>query len=88
MVGRRGEAPLVSPYILCNFKLDGAVASECVRDGVARLTRWPVAANAPDLREASELLMESWRLKFTRQTFDDATRLPRSPLRGDAFALG
>ncbi len=26
MVGRRGEAPLVPPYILCNFKLDGAVA--------------------------------------------------------------
>ena len=25
MVGRRGEAPLVPPYILCNFKLDGAV---------------------------------------------------------------
>ena len=26
MVGRRGEAPQVPPYILCNFKLDGAVA--------------------------------------------------------------
>ncbi len=25
MVGRRGEAPLVPPYILCNFNLDGAV---------------------------------------------------------------
>ena len=25
MVGRRGEAPLVPPYILCNFKLHGAV---------------------------------------------------------------
>ena len=25
MVGRRGEAPLVPPYILYNFKLDGAV---------------------------------------------------------------
>ncbi len=25
MVGRRGEAPLVPPYILCNFKRDGAV---------------------------------------------------------------
>ena len=25
LVGRRGEAPLVPPYILCNFKLDGAV---------------------------------------------------------------
>ncbi len=25
MVGRRGETPLVPPYILCNFKLDGAV---------------------------------------------------------------
>jgi hypothetical protein len=27
MVGRRGEAPLVPPYILCNFKLDGTVAA-------------------------------------------------------------
>ncbi len=25
MVDRCGEAPLVSAYILCNFKLDGAV---------------------------------------------------------------
>ena len=25
MVGRRGEAPLVPPYILRNFNLDGAV---------------------------------------------------------------
>ena len=25
MVGRRGEAPLVPPYILCSFKRDGAV---------------------------------------------------------------
>ncbi len=25
MVGRRGEAPLVPPYILCNFKLGEAV---------------------------------------------------------------
>ena len=24
-VGRRGEAPLVPPYLLCNFNLDGAV---------------------------------------------------------------
>ena len=24
IVGLRGEAPLVPPYILCNFKLDGA----------------------------------------------------------------
>ena len=27
MVSRRGEAPLVPPYILCNFKRDGAVES-------------------------------------------------------------
>ncbi len=26
MVGRRGESPLVPPYILCNFKRDGAVS--------------------------------------------------------------
>jgi hypothetical protein len=25
MVGRRGEAPLIPPYILCNFKLAGTV---------------------------------------------------------------
>ena len=45
--------------------------------------------NAPDLREASGLLMELRRLKFARQTFDDATRLPRSlPVARDAFAPG
>jgi hypothetical protein len=25
IVGRRGEAPLVPPYILCNFKLAGTL---------------------------------------------------------------
>ena len=29
MVGWRGEAPLVSPYILCNLKLDGTVTGGC-----------------------------------------------------------
>ena len=60
-------------------------SSECVLEWVSRLTRRPVATNALDLQEASELLMELRRLKFARQTFDDATRLPRSLLRGDAF---
>ena len=32
MVGRRGEAPLVPPYILCNFKLDGAVGSSSLQN--------------------------------------------------------
>ena len=40
MVGRRGEVPLVPPYILCNFKLDGAVGALVAArsaDGTARL---------------------------------------------------
>ncbi|MEK6257028.1 MAG: hypothetical protein AABP62_00285 [Planctomycetota bacterium] len=44
--------------------------------------------NTPDVRVAAVLLMELRRLKFVRQTFDDATRLPRGVPRGDAFALG
>ena len=32
MVGQRGEAPLVPPYILCNFKRDGAVAPQFEKD--------------------------------------------------------
>lgn len=54
----------------------------------ARLAKWPVATNAPDLQEASELLMERPRLKIARQTFDDATRLPLKLPSGDAFEFG
>ena len=31
LVGRRGKAPLVPPYTLCNFKLDGAVGTPPTR---------------------------------------------------------
>ena len=49
LVGRRGEAPLVPPYTLCNFKLDVAVAPQGNR---------PQSSN-----ETSSQLVESVKLK-------------------------
>ena len=74
MVGRRGETPLVPPYILCNFQLDGALRH--------RHGGWTVAAR--DVRVCRRLQEVGSRTGAgSRCVVDDRASFQHEQSRGD-----